>query len=63
MPWYWTDDLARTLLEAGNVEPSRVVRWLSTPVAVRRAEADAQSVADSLLDEEEGDPPALPLAA
>jgi hypothetical protein len=63
MPWYWTDDLARTLIEAGKVEPSRVVLWLSAPVAVRSGEDDAQALAHSLLDEEEGEPPALPFAA
>lgn len=63
MPWYWTDDLARTLIDAGKVDPSRLVRWMSAPVAIRREEADGESVARSLLDDEEGEPPRLPLAA
>lgn len=63
MPWYWTDDLARTLIDAGKVSPARVMQWMSAPVAIRGDDGDAQTVADSLLSEEEGEPPALPVAA
>lgn len=63
MPWYWTDDLARTLIDAGAVDSSRVVRWLSAPVAIRSTDTDADSVARSLLEDEEGEPPSLSAAA
>lgn len=63
MPWHWTDDLARTLIDAGKADASQMVRWLSAPVAIRSPETDTESVARSLLDEEEGELPSLPLAA
>lgn len=64
MPWYWTDDLARTLIDAGTADPSQMGRWLSAPVAIRSADTDTETVARSLLDEEEeGDLPSLPVAA
>ncbi len=63
MPWYWTDDLARTLIDAGKAETNQVLRWLSAPVAIRSDETDGESVADSLLQGEEGEPPSLPMAA
>lgn len=56
MPWYWTDDLARTLIDNGQAEPGRVSRWISSPVAIRRDDEDAVTVAGALLDDEEGDP-------
>ncbi|MFP3915404.1 MAG: hypothetical protein ACLFWM_11055 [Actinomycetota bacterium] len=63
MPWYWTDDLARTLIDSGTVDSSRVAGWLSTPVAIRRGEEDPDAVGLSLLEDEEGEPPSLPVAA
>jgi hypothetical protein len=59
MPWYWTDDLARTLLDAGKVHPMQVASWLSAPVAIRRGEQDSEVVAASLLDGdvEDAEPP------
>lgn len=62
MPWYWTDDLARSLIDAGKVDQSRVSQWLVSPVAIRRAEADTAEIAVGLL-EEESEPPSLALAA
>lgn len=53
MPWYWTDDLARTLIDTGHVDRSRVESWLAAPVAIRSAEDSADVVADALLGEEE----------
>lgn len=56
MPWYWTDDLAHTLIDSGRVDRSRVESWLAAPVAIRSAEVSAAVVADALLgDEEEED--------
>lgn len=63
MPWYWTDDLARILIDAGKVDPAHATKWISAPVAIRRGEEDSESVASSLLSEEEGEDPSLPLAA
>lgn len=55
MPWYWTDDLARTLLETGRAEQSQVSGWLASPVAIRSDES-AESVAEDLLASDDGDP-------
>jgi hypothetical protein len=33
MAWFWTDDLARALLEAGVVERDAIQDWLERPVA------------------------------
>lgn len=65
MPWYWTDDLARILIDTGKVSESRVAGWLSAPVAIRRDEESSETVATSLLtgDGDEGEPPSLALAA
>lgn len=63
MPWYWTDDLARILIDTGKVDPERARRWISAPVAIRSAEVDSETVASSLLSDEDGEGPSLPLAA
>lgn len=65
MPWHWTDDLARILIESGRAEDSRLRAWLSAPVAVRSRDGDMAAVADSRLaeDGEEGEPPSLTAAA
>ena len=36
MPWYWTDDLARTLIDAGKVDSTRVAAWITAPVPIDR---------------------------
>ena len=66
MPWYWTDDLARLLIDAGKVDERAVADWLSAPVAIRsEEEEDSLRVAASLLPDEgeEAEPPSLALAA
>ena len=65
MPWYWTDDLARLLIDAGKVAERAVANWLSAPVAIRSEQEDSLAVAASLLpdDGEDGEPPSLALAA
>ena len=65
MPWYWTDDLARTLIDAGKVDRSKVSGWLAAPVAIRSGERSAETVAQALLggDSEDPDLPGLRLAA
>ncbi|MGQ0848457.1 MAG: hypothetical protein ACT4OP_04965 [Actinomycetota bacterium] len=57
--WYWTDDLARLLQDAGRDRGAAITRWLTLPVAVR-GHGDAMTVAEALL-ADEGDE--LPLAA
>jgi hypothetical protein len=49
--WHWTDDLARTLTQAGRETSATVRRWMLEPVAVRR-EGEAMAVAEALLVEE-----------
>lgn len=65
MPWFWTDDLARTLIDAGKVDQSKVSGWLAAPVAIRSGEESAEAVAQTLLGGEGEDPdlPGLSLAA
>lgn len=55
MPWYWTDDLARTLIDAGKAEQTQVSGWLASPVAIRSNDS-AEAVAEDLLASEEGEP-------
>lgn len=62
MPWYWTDELARSLIEAGKVDQARVSGWIAAPVAVRRDSPDFEGVATALL-EEDGEPPSPSLLA
>lgn len=64
MPWYWTDDLARTLIDRGEVDLRVVTGWIAAPVAVRSDENSAETVARALLDDE-GEPASrpFPLAA
>jgi hypothetical protein len=35
MPWAWTDDLAKRLLEQEDGRPDDLADWLSRPTAVR----------------------------
>jgi hypothetical protein len=58
VPWYWTDDIARALIEAGRLTAEAAVPMLSVPTAVRRDEASIEAAAQALLDDEE-----IPLAA
>lgn len=49
MAWFWTDDLARLLLDAELAEESSVRSWLDRPVAVSGPEdADPLAVARTL---------------
>jgi hypothetical protein len=56
MPWYWTDDLARTLIDSGKADRVTVAGWIVSPVAVRSDEDSAETVAASLLNDEPDDP-------
>lgn len=62
MPWYWTDDLARNLIDTGKADQAKVGEWLTSPVAIRRDTGEATDIAAALLDEE-GEPPLLARAA
>jgi len=43
LPWYWTDDLAKTLLASGQIDPEVAQRLSKAPVAVRGVERDSSS--------------------
>lgn len=44
MAWFWTDDLAHALLDAGMVEEASVRSWLDRPEGIA-APADSDPVA------------------
>ena len=58
MPWYWTDDIARALIEAGRITPDAAGAMLSVPTAIRRDEPSLEAAMQALLEDEE-----IPLAA
>ena len=58
MPWYWTDDIARALIEAGRLTADAAGSMMSVPTAIRREEASLDAAALALLDDDE-----IPLAA
>ncbi|MGF1667485.1 MAG: hypothetical protein ACFCVC_14590 [Acidimicrobiia bacterium] len=59
MAWFWTDDLARTLIEEGVVGREAVQDWISRPVGIAAADgADPAQVGRGLL----GDRPELGVA-
>ncbi len=52
MPWMWTDELARLLLELGAADPRDLAAWLERPFAVAVPPgADPRQVAGDLLTE------------
>ncbi len=48
--WYWTDDLARLLIDNGRTA-AVIDRWVTEPVAVR-GQGEAIAVAEALLADE-----------
>ena len=58
MPWYWTDDIARALIEAGRLTAAAAGSMMSVPTAIRREEPSIDAAALALLDDDE-----IPLAA
>jgi hypothetical protein len=58
VPWYWTDDIARALVEQGRLTVESAAALLGAPVAVRRVETDLATAAQAMLDEDE-----IPIAA
>lgn len=53
MTWFWSDDLARLLIERDGVPPQRVAAWISGPAA-HRSDLGALELARQLLAEEDG---------
>jgi hypothetical protein len=50
MAWFWTDDLARALIDEGVVSDDAVQEWIRRPVAVAGAsDVDPVAMARSLL--------------
>lgn len=58
MPWYWSDDLARALLDAGKIDASAAGALIVAPVAYRRDNESVEEVAQELAEDGE-----IPLAA
>lgn len=58
MPWYWTDDIARALIDAGRLTVDAARTLLSVPTAIRREEPSVEAAAQALFDDDE-----IPLAA
>jgi hypothetical protein len=58
VPWYWTDDIARELIDAGRLTVEAAGRMLSGPTAIRRDEPNLTGAALAMLDDDE-----IPLAA
>ena len=48
MAWFWSDDLARLLIERDGISPERVSDWLSGPMA-HRSDIEALEFARKLL--------------
>lgn len=58
LPWYWTDDLARVLLDSGLISESVASDLMAIPVAYRSEESTVEAAASALQEDEE-----IPLAA
>jgi hypothetical protein len=53
MAWYWTDDMARLLLERDLVPADRMGEWMNRPVALAGpADGDPVCIALSLIGDE-----------
>jgi hypothetical protein len=58
VPWYWTDDIARALIDNGRLTVESAGTLLATPVAVKRVEPDLDTAIQAMLDDDE-----IPIAA
>jgi hypothetical protein len=58
VPWYWTDDIARALIDNGRLSVESARAMLAAPVALRRAEPDLDTAVQAMLDDDE-----IPIAA
>ncbi|MEA1904190.1 MAG: hypothetical protein U9N56_11790 [Actinomycetota bacterium] len=58
VPWYWSDEIARILIDSDRITRSDAQVLIERPVALRRAEATIETAALGLQDDDE-----IPLAA
>lgn len=58
MPWYWSDEIARVLVELGKIDLARAATLTRAPVAYRSDSQELETAALALLDDDE-----IPLAA
>jgi len=58
VPWYWTDDIARALMEADRISADVAGPLMSIPIGIRREEPTLETAAEALVDDGE-----IPLAA
>lgn len=58
MPWYWTDEVAPTLIANGSIDAAAAAEMVSVPVALRSEHETVEEAAKELMDEGE-----IPLAA
>lgn len=58
MYWYWSDDIARALLDSGRIDTKTADSISSPTVAFRSGHASIIEAGEALLDDEE-----VPLAA
>jgi hypothetical protein len=58
VPWYWTDDIARALIETGRLTVESARSMLTAPVALKRGEPDLDTAVQAMLDDDE-----IPIAA
>lgn len=54
MAWFWTDDLARLVIERDSVAAALVAHWITTPIA-HRGDGEALDIARALLVSERDD--------
>jgi hypothetical protein len=53
MPWYWTDDLARVLLETGRIDAGTAAALVAAPIGVRRQDLIVEEPTADPSDDEE----------
>jgi hypothetical protein len=58
MPWYWSDDIAKTLAANGRIDAATAASLTAMPVAIRRQESTLDEAASAM--QEDGE---IPLAA
>jgi hypothetical protein len=58
MPWYWSDDIAKILIDSQRLDPKSASSMVAAPVAFRRVEPTLEEAADRLMEDDE-----IPLAA
>ena len=53
MPWYWSDDLARFLVQNDSIDADRAAELKSSPVAIRREERTVEEAARAIDEDDE----------